>query len=190
MPTPIVHTAVAVAASRAAGRPLKSKETALLVVASNFPDLDLIPGILAGRPLRYHHLASHSFGFAAGMAALFSLIAWPDRKNLYPSRLNYFMAVCLSHPLMDLFTADKYFHVTSDQMGLQIAWPFSAKLFGPFYGFFEGAYFTSHLRDWFIADNFRVFGFETVIALLIYGLAYAATAARAVPAAAAENLPE
>ena len=35
----------------------------LVILVSNLPDFDFIPGILLGEPNRFHHGISHSFGF-------------------------------------------------------------------------------------------------------------------------------
>jgi hypothetical protein len=85
VPSPIAHSliglAIGVAALRPRGKParvtLRTRALPLLGFAAlaNAPDLDFVPGLLAGDLNRYHHGPSHSMLWALGFALWAGLLA-------------------------------------------------------------------------------------------------------------------
>ena len=70
MPSPILHTAAAASVARLGLRERFTwRDAALFAALANLPDVDFIPGLLAGEPLRHHHGITHSLAFAAAASA-------------------------------------------------------------------------------------------------------------------------
>ncbi len=92
----------------------------LYVFGANLPDLDFVPGILAGTPDKFHHGISHSIGFSivfATVMMLFSIF------NIFSSPLRVFIICFLLyflHIFVDWLTYD-----TGAPYGLPFLWPFS-----------------------------------------------------------------
>lgn len=84
------------------------------------PDLDFLPGLLAGAPARFHHAQSHSILAAIVAGGLFYLLLQP-RAVLWGlvGGLGY-----ASHLLLDLVTVDD-----AAPFGIPLLWPLSAATF-------------------------------------------------------------
>jgi inner membrane protein len=130
VPSPIAHSliglAVGVAALRPRGEPagvtVRSRALPLLVFAvlANAPDLDFVPGLLAGDLNRYHHGPSHSLLWALGFALWAALLArW---RGVRLSRAGWAAAAAavLSHLVADVFCQDR-----SPPFGIPLWWPVS-----------------------------------------------------------------
>src|ERR1044071_694587 len=118
MPSPVGHSLMGYILYRATARahePSRWTILALCLFAANAPDLDFLPGLVAGEISRYHHGPSHSFVFAV----LFGILA----ATLFRKRLNAFLlgsALYLSHVLLDYLIKDP-----SPPLGVPLFWPFS-----------------------------------------------------------------
>lgn len=149
MPTPIVHTglALALALAGAANGPGPSlrlptgREHAVralvLVGLANAADVDFLPGLLAGRAVAFHHGATHSVVFAVGMAVLAWLCwaarypdggsapghRWPHRQIGALPWLGLTLVAALSHPLLDWLTGEPAADV--QRHGIEAFWPAS-----------------------------------------------------------------
>jgi membrane-bound metal-dependent hydrolase YbcI (DUF457 family) len=95
---------------------------ALGLLAANLPDLDFLPGLLAGNPSRWHHAWTHSLAFAG----LVSVCIWAvavlltqDRGRAARWALTGGLLVVLHH-VLDLFTGDP-----SPPFGIPLLWPVS-----------------------------------------------------------------
>lgn len=125
MATPVGHTIIGLGLGSASSR---ARPTAAWLVFAAFaacaPDLDFLPGLLAGDINRYHQLASHSltatllFGAVSGLAGGYLR---RDRRGM-----NWAIALAAalfygSHLVVDLFTTD-------------VRAPYGIPLFWPFYG--------------------------------------------------------
>ncbi|MBP1590121.1 MAG: metal-dependent hydrolase [Kiritimatiellae bacterium] len=122
MPSPIVHAALGTGAALAM---LPRKKTAVpaafaLVALSCWPDIDYVPGLLAGALNRFHQGPSHSLVFVF----LGVLLAYPFVRHATIGRLtraNVFLlllGVGLSHLLLDIFTQD-----FRPPIGIPLLWP-------------------------------------------------------------------
>lgn len=98
------------------------------MIMANLPDLDFIPGVLAGDAASFHRGPSHSFAGAliGGAAAGFLFACWRKLPKLQTAAVSVFCY--LSHILLDL--------TGKSPKGLQIFWPFTSHRFhGPFTDF-------------------------------------------------------
>lgn len=101
-------------------------DTSLLFLTVFFaiaPDLDFLPGILAGKPALYHHGISHSlvFGLAAGL--LGGLAIRNEDRAFFSVFLLTFLAYT-SHLVLDLFGPDG-----RTPYGIPLFWPLSSHHF-------------------------------------------------------------
>jgi inner membrane protein len=119
--TPIGHSLFGLACARLAGR--RSTAPAwrwylFAIVAANAPDLDLIPGLLAGDINKFHHGVTHSLTAALAFGVLAALAArWFHVKPLCLAMFG--IAMYASHLLMDFFCSDG-----RPPFGLPLLWPF------------------------------------------------------------------
>lgn len=155
VPSPIVHTATAVALSSLvyARTPASARRTIALgvaIVAANAPDLDFVPGIFAGAPGRFHHGASHSLAAAAagGIAAV--ALAWPRQREA-ALRLGALVSLAVaSHLFLDMLSS-----WADSRHGVALLWPTSEQRYVfPFALFFgirlepEHGGFVTGLMHW------------------------------------------
>ena len=122
MPTPLAHSgfALAVALAASPGKMPALRSTVALIFLANAADLDFVPGILSGHPVAYHHGASHSFLFAAVMAAL--VTAMVSRIEDVPRRFSAWAALAAaSHPVLDWVTGEPGANVA--KYGVALFWP-------------------------------------------------------------------
>src|SRR5262245_62262850 len=96
------------------------------VILANGPDLDFLPGLLAGQPGLYHRTVSHTavaavaVGLVVGMAC--RLFGWRGRAALWAAL--WAGATYATHLLLDFFTAD-----VKPPSGEQLLWPLSDRYF-------------------------------------------------------------
>lgn len=130
MPTPLAHSgfALAVALAASPGKMPALRSTVALIFLANAADLDFVPGILTGQPVAYHHGASHSFLFAAVMAALVTAVmaamvtAMVSRIEDVPRRFSAWAALAAaSHPVLDWVTGEPGADVA--KYGVALFWP-------------------------------------------------------------------
>ena len=135
MPSPLAHVTIGalLADTQRTLLPDRRSQFRLLAVCLFFslaPDLDVIPGLIAGDLNAYHNQASHSLLFALGV----SLLGAPVVSSLLPSlsikRSFLIVFVCYTtHILMDTFTRGR---------GVLLLWPFTDHRFASpvplFYG--------------------------------------------------------
>ncbi|MFC1657198.1 metal-dependent hydrolase [Candidatus Moduliflexota bacterium] len=126
MTTPIGHSLTAIALWKAfrprAGKVLFNPWLWLAVISANAPDLDFLPGLIAGDESIFHRSAGHSTGGAGIYGALVFgaviLITGKSRAALAASAIG--LSLFGSHLLLDLFTRDP-----APPYGMQLFWPFS-----------------------------------------------------------------
>lgn len=124
MPSPIVHVALGTgAALTILPRTRRSLAGGLTLVAlSCWPDIDYVPGLLAGSLNKFHQGLSHSLLFVL----LGALLAYPiARKTGFSSHtrtrtISVLLLVALSHLLLDIFTQD-----FRPPIGIPLYWPLS-----------------------------------------------------------------
>lgn len=87
------------------------------------PDLDLIPGILQGQPIRYHSGISHSFGFALGISLIMTIIlrrfGWSAKRTFIVGLIAY-----STHLLLDPLGPDG-----REPYGIPLLWPLTTQTF-------------------------------------------------------------
>ncbi len=101
-------------------------EAVAVVVVSNLPDLDLIPGFLSGNSSLWHHRATHSLFFALLVSVCIlgaSVLLKGAKKTSGRLVLTFGILICL-HIGLDLVTFDD-----NPPRGLQVFWPFSREYF-------------------------------------------------------------
>jgi inner membrane protein len=137
MPSPIAHVAAGYTIARITGR-ARPRATAgvsdrVLVGAavglSLLPDLDAIPGILAGNFGRYHNNLSHSLFVGLAVAVIVGGIAAASGRFRFGSGFALALVCFELHVVMDYFTVGR---------GVMAFWPFTAERFSApiplFYG--------------------------------------------------------
>ena len=136
MPSPVGHSLLGLAIAAGFALPRTTfgalaatvrrhlPELGLLLIAANLPDVDYVPGLLAGELNKYHHLHTHTLGWVV----VTSLGLWWMWKRIRPDAgwksLALLFAAGLSHLLADLLTAD-----TRAPFGIMALWPFSSAYF-------------------------------------------------------------
>lgn len=175
MATPIGHALAGLAIYGFVGSP-KVGNPIILSLACIFaglaPDLDVIPGIVAGKPALYHNEISHSLGFAVAVSLAIAAIY----KLLRQSFLQVF-ALCFlsysSHLLIDWLGPDKRF-----PFGIPAFWPVSGEYFNSpvtlFLGMRHSAVTDASIGEWisgiFSLYNIGAIAVEVVWTVpLIYG---------------------
>ncbi len=130
MPSPVGHSLLGLALAAGFVLPRATfvrrhlPELSLLLVAANLPDVDYVPGLLAGELNKYHHLHTHTLGWVVAT----SLVLWWVWKRIRPEAdvkiLLLLFAAGSSHLVADLLTAD-----TRAPYGIMALWPFSSTYF-------------------------------------------------------------
>lgn len=124
MPSPIVHAALGAGAALAF-LPRKRASVlagAALVALSCWPDVDYVPGLLAGVLNQFHQGFTHSFLFALAGVPL----AYPFLRRAMPREVParpivaVLLLVALSHLLFDALTQD-----FRPPIGIPLFWPFT-----------------------------------------------------------------
>ena len=128
MPSPIGHCLMG--CSLYADRPAERRRSwwtlAAFVFFSNAPDLDFIPGLLAGKPLMDHRMATHSLLAPVVTAAVVAMLfSWRGRQTALAAARVAFFGV-LSHIALD------YFCSPSPAEGVMLFWPISMQRFAAF----------------------------------------------------------
>jgi inner membrane protein len=133
MCSPVGHALAAWAVVRVAGRrpgaapPAAGARTGFRLAAaaalSVAPDLDFLPGLLAGDANRFHHGPTHSLAFCA--AAALAAAGWARARGRNPLSAGVLaLAVLGSHLALDFFSADR-----AAPYGMPLLWPLSGAHF-------------------------------------------------------------
>lgn len=132
MPSPVGHSLIGLAFAagrfaprgswRSIGRGLwRERLGVFLVVAmANAPDVDYIPGILAGGLNQYHQLYTHTIGWALAISFAVWMLWKSRRAGVGWVGWVLLLAAVVSHLLADYVTAD-----AKEPYGIMIFWPFS-----------------------------------------------------------------
>jgi membrane-bound metal-dependent hydrolase YbcI (DUF457 family) len=96
----------------------------VLLIGSNLPDFDFLPGLLIGSPDQYHRAFSHSLLFCllATVPLLIYLKVAKIKSRAFIS-LMWLIAI-LTHLAIDWVSLD-----VSDPAGIELLWPFSGQRF-------------------------------------------------------------
>lgn len=93
----------------------------VLVALANLPDIDFLPGYLAGEPRAYHWGPTHSLAAAVVAGLVTGLVARRLTGKFLPMAL-LGGAAYASHVIMDMLLGPGALY---RGMGLQVLWPFS-----------------------------------------------------------------
>jgi inner membrane protein len=118
----------------------------LCVFMANAPDLDFLPGIVAGHPALFHQGITHSVLFGCivslGAAVVCAYGGWPFLRIFYLCLFSY-----LSHLVMDFFGPDG-----RPPYGIPLLWPMSDTYFiSPvplFLGMHHAGSAQASVQDW------------------------------------------
>ncbi len=148
MPLPIGHALAGIAWQRA--RPgffFKNGwlDAVFLILLSNLPDVDFLPGFILGSPNLYHHGIFHSLGAALAVAVLLAAVLYPERRCFLPHAAGIFL-VFYFHLLLDFFTLD-----SMAPYGLPLFWPFTSRYFIAARPFFINIVRSAASGDFFIS---------------------------------------
>jgi inner membrane protein len=181
MPLPVAHSLAGFAIAEATDIRLAKKtwrNVVIFAALANLPDIDYLPGFLLGQPNRFHHLWTHSLGFALLAGLLGGFICWRQRRNFIQAEKSaqqfglYFLMISVavfSHCVLDLFTED-----TSPPHGMLLLWPFDRGFYDITWNLFpsthksnESATFFASLLNWY---NAKIAIREFIIMASIAGL--------------------
>src|ERR1700757_536653 len=126
--TPVGHSLAGYAVynfSMAATNRNRLKLAFLCMFMATAADLDILPGILVGRPDLYHHGITHSLGFALIFSLAVSGII-SIRMKPFSQIFNLCFISYLSHIVIDFFS---YFGSYSYTGGMPVFWPISSEKF-------------------------------------------------------------
>lgn len=126
MPSPIRHALTGFALQQARPGVLLARpghEAVLFLFLANLPDLDFLPGFLAGAPNLYHHGAFHSLGAALAVSALVGILFRLGKRSFRGAAVLMFL-LYLVHLALDYFAGD-----TKPPYGMPLLWPFSGEFF-------------------------------------------------------------
>ena len=131
MASPVGHTLSGLSLyllvrGRGAGGRLTVLEAATVVLVSNLPDLDLVPGLLAGDSSLWHHQVTHSFFFAfiVSVCILLALVLLKGADKIDGRMVIAAGALICLHVGLDFFTEDPH-----PPHGSQVMWPFSREYY-------------------------------------------------------------
>jgi membrane-bound metal-dependent hydrolase YbcI (DUF457 family) len=143
MPSPIGHCLMGCSlyADRPADKERNWWALAALVFFANAPDLDFIPGALAGHPMLLHRMATHCLLGPLVMALVAALaFSWRGRAAALGAARLVFFGV-LSHIVLD------YFCAPSPGDGPMLFWPLSTGRFASSPALFPPLS-THHILSW------------------------------------------
>lgn len=171
MPSPLLHSAVALASARGCRRSPSLRLYLLSLIASTFPDIDLLPGVLLGDLHRFHHLYTHSLIVAPLMGLLLAGFRWvrpsEDGQASYSARLKYLLPLSLSHPLLDLLNNDGLPGDGSMHSGIALWWPLDAGLTRPLVRLFPTVVLDADWRSILTHRNLKICLLDILVAALI-----------------------
>ena len=129
MPSPVGHTITGLCGFVLARRNRRPKIDLQLLCASvaiaNFPDIDILPGMLVGDPRAFHRQGSHSLIVGAIFGLLIGLIGLFGRGTQNKVKWSVWSAALYnSHILLDLLVVD-----SRPPYGVQALWPLSQTYF-------------------------------------------------------------
>jgi inner membrane protein len=140
LPSPIVHSAAGLLVYRLAREQLKTLGSRRLgpfplvmsipLLFSLLPDLDAIPGLLAGNLGQFHNNGTHSLVVGLGIALISAgVISWRWRSGFLTWFLILFSSYAL-HVGLD--------YVTFGERGVMLLWPLTGRRFDSGLTFFYG----------------------------------------------------
>lgn len=119
MPSPVAHTLAGMTICSATAKRKSVAAVFAAIFLANLPDLDFLPGLLAGNANLYHHAETHSLGAMILVVLLVAGLAKACGDN--PARWAIIAALAYgSHLLLDFFTVD-----TRQPYGIPLLWPFA-----------------------------------------------------------------
>ena len=139
----------------------------LIMFVSVVPDLDIVPGFIAGFPSKYHHGITHSFFSAIVFGFLLSWLIYLLKKNHFLSRAVLFSALYSLHIILDLFTIDTGW---VNGFGMPIFFPFTLNYYRSSVVLFKVGlmnYGFTNFQVIFNYNNFIPFTIEFSFTLLI-----------------------
>src|SRR5437660_9709228 len=126
MATPVGHSLAGYAIYRflVPGEDRRSALLLVAVVTANAPDLDFVPGIIAGAPAMYHQGVSHSLAFAAAAGVIGAVMLRAAAGTV--ARIVFLLGfLCYSSDLvLDLFGP-----ATRPPYGIPLFWPLTDHTF-------------------------------------------------------------
>lgn len=129
MPSPIAHVGLSLAAAAALLPRVGWRDAALVAFAAVLPDFDLLPDVIEGDGIHWHHGPTHSLVFALGAATALALV----RRGPRGLTAALFVALLLHAPL-DYTTGEPG---APAKYGVTWLWPLSDARFispDPFFG--------------------------------------------------------
>ena len=170
MPTPLLHSAVAVAIARATLRERFCwKLAAIAAGLAVLPDMDLLPGILSGDPVRFHHGATHSLLFAVVTALAASRLAQGGEGA--PRRVWVLLLASLSHTALDLFNYEATEPVVTVLATQPLFWPLKTRVW-PLAQVFASAPIPPDPKLWFTSTFFGIVLRELALGAAVLVLAW------------------
>src|ERR1051325_2574233 len=109
MPSPVGHSLAGLIAYQIAPEIdglARRQVIAWYLLAANAPDLDFLPGLMAGDPNRFHHGVSHSSGLALLFAIAVSLLLRLRQREWRWKQFFVFLGLWLSHLILDYLSED------------------------------------------------------------------------------------
>jgi inner membrane protein len=175
MPSPVGHSLAGLIAYQIAPEIdglARRQVIAWYLLAANAPDLDFLPGLMAGDPNRFHHGVSHSSGLALLFAIAVSLLLRLRQREWRWKQFFVFLGLYLSHLILDYLSED-----SSPPYGVPLFWPASRAYFMSPAPLFPDIHRSSATGDFFLslfsAHNLWSVSVECLVLVPLLLLAYA-----------------
>jgi inner membrane protein len=180
MPTSVAHILGGYAALEAGSPPQRRRGIFFLffvIVVSNLPDLDFLPGLLLGEEGLFHRGASHSILATIGVAGVLGM-ALGRRFGGFRTVAGWTLLAYGSHVMLDMIVPDP----SGNGGGVALLWPFlSTEIAAPIPGlaildpirWFEGHELQQgFLRALFSLDGLRIFLVDAALVMPLVPLAW------------------
>lgn len=177
MPSPVAHSLIGLGLAAAWRWPAGWRRSAVAahlvrcwpvygaaVVLANVPDLDYVPGLLAGDLNAWHHGPSHAVLWVVAVAVAVGLATCAALPGRFVTAMGFSLLMMGSHLAADWLTLD-----IRPPIGIPLGWPFSTRALSAPWPLFPN-FHKGNLSELFSATNLAPVLTELLLAGLLLAL--------------------